>query len=152
MHTRHHYPEIIRANAYLEQGHKTYSIPLYASRVSAGYPTSADDYIDQAIYLDKDLVKHPASTFLVIASGDSMINAGIQSGDMLVVDKQVDASDGRIVIAAIDGELTVKRLSIEEDGMQLLPENSNYKPILITPDQHIVIWGVVTFVIARACH
>ncbi|MBA2651069.1 MAG: translesion error-prone DNA polymerase V autoproteolytic subunit [Tatlockia sp.] len=150
--TRYQYPEIIRANAYLDQGHKTYAIPLYASRVSAGYPTSADDYIDQAIYLAQDLVKNPASTFLVIASGDSMINAGIQSGDMLVVDKQIEATNGRIVIAAIDSELTVKRLSIEEDSMQLLPENPNYKPILITPDQHVVIWGVVTFVIARACH
>ncbi len=150
--TRYQYPEIIRANAYLEQGHKTYAIPLYACRVSAGYPTSADDYIDHAIYLDKDLVKHPTSTFLVIASGESMINAGIHSGDMLVVDKQITPTHGSIVIAAVDGDLTVKRLSLQENKMQLLPENEAFKPIPITPEQHVVIWGVVTFVIAKASH
>ncbi len=150
--TRHYHPEINRACVYLEQDSHTYGIPLYISRVSAGFPTPADGYIDQTIDLNKDLVKHPKSTFLVIASGESMINAGIQSGDMLVVDKQITPTHGSIVIAAVDGELTVKRLSLQENKMQLLPENEAFKPILITPEQHVVIWGVVTFVIAKAAH
>ncbi len=149
---RYQYPEISRARVFYEHDFQTYAIPLYTSRVSAGIPTLADDYIDQTIDLNKDLVKNPKSTFLVIASGESMINAGIQSGDMLIVDKQITPVNGSIVIAAVDGFLTVKRLSIEEDHMQLLPENEAFKPIPITPEQHVVIWGVVTFVIAKESH
>ncbi len=147
--TRCQHPEIIRTHVYLEHGSQTYAIPLYASRVSAGYPMPADDCIDRAVHLDRKLVKHPASTFLVIASGDSMVNAGIQSGDMLMVDKQVTPTNGRIVVAAVDGELTVKRLAIEADGMQLLPENPAYRPIPIAPEQHVVLWGVVTMILAH---
>ncbi len=148
--TRYQYPEISSARVFYEHDSETHAIPLYTSRVSAGIPTLADDYIDQTIDLNKDLVKHPKSTFLVIASGESMINAGIQSGDMLVVDKQITPRNGSIVIVAVDGELTVKRLSIKGDNILLLPENKAFKPIVITPDQHVVIWGVVTFVIAKA--
>lgn len=147
--TRRQYPEITRENVYLEYGAQTYAIPLYASRVSAGYPMPADDCIERTIHLDQNLVKQPSSTFLVIASGDSMVNAGIHSGDMLMVDKQITPANGRIVVAAVDGELTVKRLSLEGSGMYLLPENPTYRPIPITPDQHVVLWGVVTMVIAH---
>ncbi len=149
---RYQHPEISCTRVFYEHNYQTYAIPLYVSTVSAGIPTLADDYIDQTMDLNKDLVKHPQSTFLVIASGESMINAGIQSGDMLVVDKQITPTHGSIVIAAVDGELTVKRLSLQENKMQLLPENEAFKPILITPEQHVVIWGVVTFVIAKAAH
>ena len=148
--TRCQYSEIRRAHVYLEQGSKTYALPLYASRVSAGYPMPADDTIDRTIYLDRYLIKHPSSTFVVIASGDSMLNAGIQSGDWLVVDKEVTPTHGRIVVAAVDGELTVNRLSINDEGMQLLPENPAYRPIPITPEQHVVLWGVVILVIAKS--
>jgi DNA polymerase V len=128
---------------------QSYAIPLYASRVSAGYPTQVEDYLDQMVYLSKSLIKHPSSTFLVIAKGNSMINAGIQSGDRLVVDKQLAATHGRVVLATIDGESTVKRLSLERNKACLLPENPDYKPIRITPDQHVILWGVVTFVLAK---
>lgn len=147
--TRYPCPEISRGHFYLEHGLQTYAIPLYASRVSAGYPMPADDFIERRVHLDRQMIKRPASTFLVIASGDSMVNAGIESGDMLLIDSMVPAANGRIVVAAVDGELTVKRLAVDEEGMSLLPENPDYSPIPITPEQHVVIWGVVTLVLAK---
>ena len=122
-------------------------IPLYSSRVRAGFPSPADDYIEQSIDLNERLIAHPAGTFMVRASGDSMTGAGIQSGDLLIVDKSLEPAHGKIVIAALNGELTVKRLSQREGRIQLLPENDNYPAIDITDDLDLVIWGVVTFVI-----
>ena len=124
--------------------------PLYASHVPAGFPSPADDYIEAHLDLNKHLIKHPAATFFVIASGDSMTNAGILSGDMLIVDKSLDPTHGSIVIAAIDGELTVKRLSRLAGRVQLLPEHDAYQPIDVTHDQNFVIWGVVVYVIHSA--
>lgn len=131
--------------SYLEQQPQTY--PLYASRVSAGFPTPADDYIETHLDLNQHLIKHPAATFFLIASGDSMIDAGIPSGSLLIVDKSLEATHGKIVIAALNGELTVKRLSRQHNKLYLLPENKQYPPIDITHEQDIVIWGVVTHVI-----
>lgn len=122
-------------------------IPLYSSKVRAGFPSPADDYIESYLDLNEHLIKHPASTFFLIAAGDSMTNAGIQPGDMLIVDRSIEPVHGKIVIAALDGELTVKRLSKTARGVQLLPENGKYKPIDITDSQDLVIWGVVTHVI-----
>jgi len=131
----------------LQQKNSGCQIPLYSSKVQAGFPSPADDYIEMHLDLNNHLIKHPASTFFVIASGDSMNGAGIQSGDMLIVDRSLEAGHGKIVIAAIDGELTVKRLSKQDGRVQLLPENDKYKPIDITHEQDLVIWGVVTHVI-----
>jgi len=128
----------------------SYELPLYISRVRAGFPSPADDYIEMHLDLNTHLIKHPAATFFVIASGDSMTNAGIRSGDMLIVDKSIEVVHGKIVIAAIDGELTVKRLSRHNGRVQLLPENDKYTPIDITDQQDLVIWGVVTHVIHQA--
>ena len=127
-----------------------YKIPLYASTVQAGFPSPADDYIERHLDLNMHLIKHPAATFFVIASGDSMTGAGIASGDMLVVDRSLEATHGAIVIAAINGELTVKRLSRSAGRVQLLPENTQYQPIEITEEEDLVIWGVVTYVIHPA--
>ena len=124
--------------------------PLYSSRVRAGFPSPADDYIETYLDLNTHLIKHPAATFFVTASGDSMTGAGIHSGDMLIVDRSLDATHGKIVIAAINGELTVKRLSHHGEVIQLLPENEQYQPIDITSDHDLVIWGVVTHVIHPA--
>jgi len=123
------------------------SIPLFSSTVRAGLPTTADDSIDDYINLNNHIIQNPKSTFLVIASGDSMINAGINHGDMLVVDKSIDASSNNIIIAAVDGDLTVKRLIIKEKNFQLKPENDAYAPINIMDDDSFVILGVVTHVI-----
>ncbi|WP_233579848.1 LexA family protein [Legionella septentrionalis] len=125
-------------------------LPLYSNKVSAGFPSPADDYIECRLDLNNHLIQHPAATFFVRASGDSMIDAGIHSNDMLIVDRSLKPTHGKIVIAAINGELTVKRLSIQEGRVQLLPANKKYLPIDITDEQDMVIWGVVTFVIHDA--
>lgn len=127
-----------------------FDIPLYSNSVQAGFPSPADDYIESRLDLNTYLIKHPAATFFVKAQGDSMKNAGIQSGDMLVVDRSLEALHGKIVIAAINGELTVKRLFKRDGKVKLLAENPSYSPIDITEEQDVVIWGVVTHVIHKA--
>ncbi len=127
-----------------------YQIPLYLSAVQAGFPSPADDYIESKLDLNTHLIKHPAATFFVRAQGDSMIQAGIQSGDMLIVDRSLTPTHGKIVIAAIDGELTVKRLACLHNQIQLLAENPAYPPITLSQNQEMVIWGVVTHVIHEA--
>ncbi|WP_131764373.1 LexA family protein [Legionella drozanskii] len=125
----------------------SYQIPLYSSTVRAGFPSPADDYIEDFLDLNHYLINHPAATFMVRASGDSMTDVGIQSGDLLVVDRSINVTHGKIVIAAINGELTVKRLSKRNGRILLMPENNQYPPIDITDEQDLVIWGVVIHVI-----
>ena len=142
--------KISAVQAFLENENNAVTCPLYSSHVRAGFPSPADDYIETYLDLNTHLIKHPAATFFVTASGDSMTGAGIHSGDMLIVDRSLDATHGKIIIAAINGELTVKRLSRQGDCVQLLPENDQYKPIDITSAHDLVIWGVVTHVIHPA--
>jgi DNA polymerase V len=131
----------------LEKNPSLYGIPLYSSKVAAGFPAPGDDYIERYLDLNEKFIKHPAATFMVVASGDSMTGAGIKSGDLLIVDRSLEAKHGKVVIAAIDGELTVKRLSKVGERLQLLPANPAYPLIDITDTHELVIWGVVTFVI-----
>jgi DNA polymerase V len=126
---------------------KGYQLPLYGSKVSAGMPSPAEDEIDRHIDLNEHLIKHPSATFFVRASGTSMINAGIHENDILIVDRSLPPQHGKIVIAAVDGQLTVKRLHQEKEGLFLMPENPDYSPIAITEDNEVYIWGVVTNVI-----
>ena len=133
--------------ALLVQQEANLSVPLYSSKVQAGFPSPADDYIERYLDLNSEFIKHPAATFVLRATGDSMVEAGIFSGDLLIVDKSLEAADGKIVIAAINGELTVKRLSRKKGRVQLLPANPKYQPIDITEEQDVVIWGVVTLVL-----
>lgn len=122
-------------------------LPLYASKVSAGFPSPADDYIENKLDLNQHLIKHPNSTFFVRAMGSSMIGAGIFDGDILVVDRSLDPNEGKIVIAAIDGDLTVKRYRKKDGKPFLFPENDKYQPIAINEEEGVYIWGVVTSVI-----
>lgn len=124
-------------------------LPLYVASVSAGFPSPADDFIDTKLDLNEHLVKHPASTFFVRASGDSMINAGIHSGDILIVDRSLEPYDNAIVIAVLEGELTVKRLHYSGKRILLLPENTAYKPIDVTENEEFRVWGLVTSVIHK---
>ena len=124
-------------------------LPLYLAPVSAGFPSPAEDYLDKALDLNELLVAHPAATFYVRASGDSMRDAGIHSGDILVVDRAVEPTHGRVVIAALNGELTVKRLRHTGGRLFLVPENPDYAPLEVAPEASFEIWGVVTFVIHR---
>jgi DNA polymerase V len=126
---------------------KGYQLPLYGSKVAAGFPSPADDYIENQLDLNEHLIKHPAATFFVRASGQSMIGAGIHDNDILVVDRSITPSNGKIVVAAIDGQLTVKRLNKKNNKLFLMPENQQFDPIEVKEGSEIYIWGVVTNVI-----
>ena len=122
---------------------RSFKQPLYGCKVRAGFPSPADDYIESYLDLNSHLIAHPAATFFVRAAGDSMMKVGIFDGDLLVVDRSIEATHGRIVIAAVNGDLTVKRLSLHAGCTQLLPENDGYMPLMITEELDLVIWGVV---------
>ena len=124
-----------------------YEVPMYSNKVAAGFPSPADDYLEDKIDLNQYLVKHPASTFLVRASGESMINAGIFPDDILVVDRSLKAEDGKVVIAVVDNELTVKRYRKRGKKILLEPENDDFDPIVNTDESEAFVWGVVTNVI-----
>jgi len=124
-----------------------YQLPVFSSKVQAGFPSPADDYIEEYLDLNTKFIKHPSATFVLQVTGESMVDAGIFPGNWLLVDRSLEATDGRIVIAALNGELTVKRLSKKDGCVQLLPANSQFKPIDITQDCDMVIWGVVTLVL-----
>lgn len=119
------------------------SAPLYASRPQAGFPAPGDDQIEKILDINDLVVDNPASTFFVRVEGDSMEDAGIFSGDVLVVDRAVEAKDGRIVVAAVNGEMLVKRLSRMNGQQVLLSENRKYEPIFLGEDEECFIWGVV---------
>ena len=122
-------------------------LPLYTSRIAAGFPSPADDHLEAPLDLNEHLVKHPAATFVVRVDGDSMTGAGIYNGDLLVVDRSLDAKSGSIVVAVVNGEMTVKRLLIDRRRVRLVPENPAYKPIEIREGSDLVVWGVVAHVI-----
>lgn len=122
-------------------------LPLYASGVSAGFPSPADDYLEGVLDLNAHLIREPNATFFVRANGESMIGAGIHDGDLLVVDRSVRATDGKVVIVALNGELTVKRFRKEKGKSWLMPENPKFNPILLKEEDETHLWGVVTSVI-----
>ncbi|MFA6471543.1 MAG: translesion error-prone DNA polymerase V autoproteolytic subunit [Candidatus Latescibacterota bacterium] len=121
--------------------------PLFLSQVPAGFPSPADDYMEGSLDLNTHLIKHPSATFFVRAIGDSMKNAGIYTGDILIVDRSLEAVDNTVVIAVVNGELTVKRLKKESSLLSLVSDNDEYAPIPISEDMDFSIWGVVTTVI-----
>lgn len=122
------------------------ALPLFSDRVPCGFPSPAQDYVEQRIDLNKLVIRHPSSTYFVRAAGDSMNGAGIGSGDLLVVDSAKTAHHGDVVIAAVDGEFTVKRLQMHPTVM-LVPENPAYSPILVGGEESLDIFGVVTHVL-----
>lgn len=125
-------------------------IPFFFSPVAAGFPSHADDFSEQALDLNEHLIQHPAATFFVKAGGDSMEGAGIRKGDILIVDRALEAVDGKIVIAVVGGEFTVKRIRIDGEHLWLQPENPKYQDIRIEKGSDFLIWGVVTYVIHQA--
>ena len=117
--------------------------------IHAGFPSPATDYMTQAIDLNKELVKHPAATFYGRVAGDSMVDAGVEEGDILVIDRALDAQDGDMAVCFVDGEFTLKHLKFHEGGLTLVPANDRYPCIEIGEGSDFIMWGVVTYVIKR---
>lgn len=128
------------------EGRDVIAVPLFSDRVPCGFPSPATDYVEQRIDLNELLVQHPSSTYFVKTAGDSMIDAGISDGDLLVVDSSHTARHGDIVIAVVEGEFTVKRLQLRPT-VQLNPMNSAYSPIIFGSEGALDIFGVVTFIV-----
>ena len=124
-------------------------VPLFESPISAGFPSPAEDYIEQKLDLNKFLIKHPSATFYVRVKGDSMKNAGIFDGDILIVDKALDPKSGDIAVCILDGEFTVKRIRKLKDQLFLVPENPAFEPIKISESDDFKIWGIVSYVIHK---
>ena len=122
-------------------------IPYIKEGVSAGFPSPAADFSENNIDLNKELSENPLATFYIKVKGNSMIDAGINDKDVLVVDRSLEPRDNKIAICFVDGEFTVKRIKVEKDCLYLLPENPNYEPIKVTEENQLIIWGIVTYVI-----
>lgn len=125
----------------------SYSLPFFSCKVSAGFPSPADDHVERRLDLNEHLIDHPAATFFVRATGNSMLKAGIHPDDILIVDRSLEAKHGKVVIVALNGELTVKRISSINGKIRFLPENDDYEPIDVSENDEMHIWGVVTNVI-----
>ncbi|MDC2995244.1 translesion error-prone DNA polymerase V autoproteolytic subunit [Prochlorococcus sp. AH-736-F09] len=130
---------------YFDSATKRFTIPLLNDSVSAGFPSPADDYTEENIDLNEHLISNPFSTFFLRVKGDSMINAGIKDKDLIIVDKSLIAKPGNIIIAMIDGEFTIKRLSIKNDELYLKAENNNYPDFKFKNHIDVQIWGVVIY-------
>ena len=117
--------------------------------ISAGFPSPADDFKEIRISLDKELVKNKEATFYARVDGDSMIGAGLEDGDLLIIDRSLYPENGKIAVCLIDGDFTVKRIKKEKEKLYLLPENKKYKPIEVREENELIIWGVVEYVIKK---
>jgi DNA polymerase V len=135
------------SNPILFEARSSLQIPLVSAHVQAGFPSPADDHMERSIDLNEHLVKNPAATFFVRVQGESMRDAGISCGDILIVDRSVQSADNQIVVAMLDGDFTVKRFRKREERVFLEAENNAYPPIEVGSNQELVIWGAVTFVI-----
>ena len=119
-------------------------LPYIDAGIRAGFPSPADDFIELSIDLNKHLIKHKDTTFFATVKGHSMKNAGIYDGDLLIIDKSLEPQNDKIAICQIDGEFTVKRIKIEGNVVWLIAENEDFKPIKVTPENELIIWGIVT--------
>jgi DNA polymerase V len=132
----------------------SYKLPIFISHVQAGFPSPATDYEETKLDLNAHLIPNPNSTFFVRIDGESMVDCGIKSGDIAIVDRSLEPKNKDIILAVIDGDFTIKRLDIREINhhktIRLLPENEDYEPIVITENVVFQIWGVVTYTINKA--
>ena len=136
-------------NIFSSESGDTMKLPLSGERVAAGFPSPAEDYSVQGLDLNKEVVKNPASTFYARVSGLSMIDEGINDGDLLVIDKSIEPYNGCLAVCYVDGEFTLKRFKREGDHALLVPANKNFKPIKITGENNFLIWGIVTHLIKK---
>jgi DNA polymerase V len=132
---------------FLPDFENTNELPFISGGIKAGFPSPAADFDESKISLDNVLVKNREATFYAKASGTSMIGAGIDDGDILVIDRSVEPQDNKIAVCYIDGEFTVKRIKVEKDCLYLMPENAAFQPIKVTEENELIIWGIVMYVI-----
>ncbi len=123
------------------------ALPFVENGISAGFPSPALDFVDISIDLNKHLIKHPSATFYGRVKGMSLKNAGIDNGDLLIIDRSLEPTNGKIAVCYIDGEFTAKRIKIDKKEIWLMPENDDYQPIKVCEGNDFLIWGVVTHVI-----
>lgn len=124
-------------------------LPLVSHGVSAGFPSPALDFMEYKLDINTYITRNPLATFYIRVEGNSMTDAGIDNGDLLVVDRSLEPLDGRIAICLIDGDFTVKRLKRDTDCLYLMPENKEYEPIKVTQHNQLIIWAIVTYVIKK---
>ncbi|SEQ13323.1 DNA polymerase V [Flavobacterium urocaniciphilum] len=124
-------------------------MPYISSGIKAGFPSPAADFDETRLSIDQIVVKNATATFYAKASGNSMNGAGIDDGDILVIDKSLEPQDGKIAVCFIDGEFTVKRIKVQENSLLLLPENPSFEPIEVTQENNFIIWGIVTYVVKK---
>jgi DNA polymerase V len=124
-------------------------IPLISENLVAGFPSPAEDFKELRISLDKELVKNVDATFYARVRGNSMVDANIEDGDLLVIDRSIETRNGKIAVCMIDGEFTIKRLKVEKDCVYLMPENKLFKPMKVTHENELIVWGIVTYVIKK---
>lgn len=124
-------------------------LPLSDERVAAGFPSPAEDYSSLSLDLNKEVIKNPASTFYARVSGLSMVNEGIDDGDIIVIDKSIEPYDGCLAVCYVDGEFTLKRFEKHKDYGILIPANKEFKPIKVTAENDFCIWGIVTYLIKK---
>ena len=122
---------------------------LINAGISAGFPSPAGDFKQERISLDKELIKNKEATFFARVSGESMINAGLEDGDLIVIDRSIEPANNKIAVCFVEGDFTVKRLIVKKDRIWLKPENSSYKPIEVKDEDRLIIWGIVTNVIKK---
>ena len=125
------------------------SLHLAQEKISAGFPSPADDFKELRISIDQEVVRNEDATFYARVSGESMQGAGLDDGDLLVIDRSIEPKNGKIAVCCIDGEFTVKRLKVVEDGVFLIPENPKYQSIKVTEENELIIWGIVTYVVKK---
>ena len=124
-------------------------LPFAEHGIQAGFPSPAQDYLTESLDLNREIVVHPASTFYGRVSGNSMIDEGVEDGDLLVIDRSLEPQNDDLTVCCVDGDFTLKRIRIEPNCIWLIPANEAYDPILVTPETRFTVWGVVTYVIKR---
>jgi len=133
----------------LVKGEQTSGLQFFESRVQAGFPSPAQGEYADSIDLNRALITNPAATFCARVIGDSMVDAGINEGDLLIIDRSLNPCDGNIAVCFVDGEFTVKRLSVRDDGIYLTPANAAFPELKVGEDNNFVVWGVVSHIIKR---
>jgi DNA polymerase V len=123
--------------------------PMVNEDIAAGFPSPAEDFKEVRISLDKELVTNENATFYARVRGNSMIDANIEDGDLLVIDRSIETRNGKIAVCMIDGEFTVKRLKVTKECVFLMPENKAFEPIKVTEENELIVWGIVTYVIKK---